>query len=393
MGFRERFMTAGVAIPLALWAIFCDARMCLALCLGLQAICVQELDQLLRKTSAARAIEAVVGAEDTRRSFFLQAIAATVSLASAFGSREASAVTMSVGMTLLVARRLALMRDHWKAASLAAERGAAASAGGGWIGRGVSVGVVESGVFLLALEVSAMLWVVGGWSSVTAIRFRASTGAADVVILLAIVFNSDNGGLFAGSLSKALRPRQQPYQPTPHHQSQPHTTTTTTTTTAAAAATPLAILSTTTATATPPSILSVASPNKTWVGVIGAVALGTATALTLRPGVHILSVTVFSSWSSSGGGGGDGGFFVPEEAFSLGGMSPGLIGAAGAGICVVGVVGDLWESLLKRMATVKDSGTIFPGHGGCLDRLDGVLAAAPLYLAIVRMWASATDDP
>lgn len=50
MGFRERFITAGVAIPLALWVIFFDARLCLALCLGLQAICVQELNQLLEKT-------------------------------------------------------------------------------------------------------------------------------------------------------------------------------------------------------------------------------------------------------------------------------------------------------------------------------------------------------
>lgn len=50
MGFRERFMTAGVTIPLALWVIFYDAQMCLVLCLGLQAICVQELNQLLRKT-------------------------------------------------------------------------------------------------------------------------------------------------------------------------------------------------------------------------------------------------------------------------------------------------------------------------------------------------------
>jgi phosphatidate cytidylyltransferase len=87
------------------------------------------------------------------------------------------------------------------------------------------------------------------------------------------------------------------------------------------------------------------SPGKTWEGVVGGFALSAIVAV------------AGSAW-----------FALPLYAFV-----PLCLAAVGFSI-----VGDLTESLLKRFAGVKDSGTLFPGHGGVMDRIDSVTGAAPV---------------
>jgi phosphatidate cytidylyltransferase len=89
------------------------------------------------------------------------------------------------------------------------------------------------------------------------------------------------------------------------------------------------------------------SPGKTVEGMVGGLAGGVLGALAVRwTGLHSLPIA---------------------HAVGLG-----LLAAA------LGTVGDLAESLLKRWAGTKDSGALFPGHGGMLDRLDSLLFAAPV---------------
>jgi len=62
-----------------------------------------------------------------------------------------------------------------------------------------------------------------------------------------------------------------------------------------------------------------------------------------------------------------------------------LTGAGvGVGLSCLGIAGDLFESLLKRSAGVKDSSALIPGHGGILDRIDAYLFAIPAYVLFLR---------
>ena len=68
-------------------------------------------------------------------------------------------------------------------------------------------------------------------------------------------------------------------------------------------------------------------------------------------------------------------YFVPTDSYAEKSIYIWTITAVIIG--VFGTIGDLVESKFKRMANVKDSGNVMPGHGGILDRLDSVIYVAP----------------
>jgi phosphatidate cytidylyltransferase len=92
------------------------------------------------------------------------------------------------------------------------------------------------------------------------------------------------------------------------------------------------------------------SPGKTWEGVLGAIAATLVIALS------------GALW------------FQVEPLYWM----------MFVGICLLtvlfSIIGDLFESMIKRQKGVKDSGNLLPGHGGVLDRIDSLTAAAPLFL-------------
>jgi phosphatidate cytidylyltransferase len=99
------------------------------------------------------------------------------------------------------------------------------------------------------------------------------------------------------------------------------------------------------------------SPGKTWSGLIGGMAWAAVASAALG------------------------------YAFGLGETVP--LAIAGAALAVVGQAGDLLESAAKRRAGVKDSGQLIPGHGGLLDRIDGLMAVL-VVVAIARLIAGAS---
>ncbi len=77
---------------------------------------------------------------------------------------------------------------------------------------------------------------------------------------------------------------------------------------------------------------------------------------------------------------------VRVEGETIGAIVAALVILLGAGAAVAGQLGDLAESLLKRTAGVKDMGTLFPGHGGVLDRLDSLYFVVPVTAAMYRLF-------
>ena len=55
-------------------------------------------------------------------------------------------------------------------------------------------------------------------------------------------------------------------------------------------------------------------------------------------------------------------------------------------VAILGVIGDLFESLIKRQVNKKDSGNLLPGHGGILDRIDGLVPSLPIAILTIYVF-------
>jgi phosphatidate cytidylyltransferase len=100
------------------------------------------------------------------------------------------------------------------------------------------------------------------------------------------------------------------------------------------------------------------SPGKTWEGVLGALIAVTLFGAILYVGFDVKSLAIFPAlWIVTG----------------------------------FGVIGDLFESMIKRQANIKDSGDLLPGHGGILDRIDGIIPSLPIAILMIYLYNYASN--
>ncbi len=238
---------------------------------------------------------------------------------------------------------------------------------GVWIGGPVFTLMIGAGTVLLIAEWARLcrhagaLWLLAGgtlWGLLAAaallwLRANSAAGRANVLFLMLLIWASDIGAYLVGRLvgGPLLAPR--------------------------------------------------ISPGKTWSGaaggIIAALAVGWGAASLLPAGSGpVGSGPVGSGLAGSGlvgsglaGSGLVGSGLAGSGPMGSGPMGSGPMGSGLAGsdllrvaavatlLCVIGQLGDLAESRAKRHFGVKDSGTLLPGHGGLLDRMDAMIAAAP----------------
>jgi len=99
------------------------------------------------------------------------------------------------------------------------------------------------------------------------------------------------------------------------------------------------------------------SPGKSWEGVLGGLLCNSLLVLIIAVYWHLAAHEIF------------------------------LLGAVTTIVIIFSIIGDLFESMMKRHRGVKDSGTLLPGHGGVLDRIDGWLAAVPVFTLAYVMFS------
>lgn len=112
-----------------------------------------------------------------------------------------------------------------------------------------------------------------------------------------------------------------------------------------------------------PKLIKQISPNKTWSGFGGALFFPCVFAI-----IWISFMGIHSTFHDN-----------PWYILYLIGVTSGIV------VGSVGQAGDLLVSFLKRQANVKDTGTLIPGHGGLLDRIDSMLLAAPIFMILITL--------